>query len=89
VAGTYTILLTVTDTDGRIGMANGMVSIGPVMITFAANRSADFDIFRMKADGTDQGAVFDTADDELFPDLVRGTRDRIAYAAENGTSWNI
>jgi hypothetical protein len=89
VAGTYTILLTVTDTDGRIGMTNGMVTIGPVMITFAANRSADFDIFRMKADGTDQGAVFDTADDELFPDLVRGTRDRIAYAAEDGASWNL
>ncbi len=89
IAGTYTVLLTVTDTDGRIGMANGTVVIGPVMITFAANRSSNYDIYRMKGDGTDQGAVLITADDELFPDLVRGTRDRIAYAAEDTTSWNI
>ncbi len=89
VAGTYTILLTVTDTDGRIGMVNGTVVIGPAMITFAANRAASFDIYRMKADGTSQSAVLATAYDELFPDLVRRTRDRIAYAAEDGTSWNI
>ncbi len=88
-AGTYTVLLTVTDTDGRIGMANGTVVIGPVMITFAANRSSNYDIYRMQGDGTNQGAVLITADDELFPDLVRGTRDRIAYAGEDGTSWNI
>jgi len=88
-AGMYTVLLTVTDTDGRIGMANGIVVIGPAMITFAANRGSSFDIYRMKADGTDQGAVFASARDELFPDLVRGTRDRIAYAAEDGFRWNI
>ena len=90
-AGTYTALLTVTDTDGRIGMANGTVVIGPVMITFAAKRSLHYDIYRMQGDGTNQGAVLITVDDELFPDLVRGTRDRIAYAAEAGfgSSWNI
>lgn len=88
-AGVYTVLLTVTDTDGRIGMTNGTVVIGPVMITFAANRSSNFDIYRMEGDGSDQGAVLITGDDELFPDLVRGTRDEIAYAAEDGTSWNI
>jgi Tol biopolymer transport system component len=88
-AGTHTVLLTVTDTDGRIGMTNGIVVIGPAMVTFAANRGSSFDIYRMKADGTDQGAVFASARDELFPDLVRGTRDRIAYAAEDGTRWNI
>ncbi len=88
-AGVYTVLLTVTDTDGRIGMANGTVVIGPVMITFAANRSSNFDIYRMEGDGSEQGAVLITGDDEMFPDLVRGTRDRIAYAAEDGTSWNI
>jgi Tol biopolymer transport system component len=33
--------------------------------------------------------VLHTADDELFPDLVRGTRDRIAYAAEDDGIWNI
>ncbi|MCX6100921.1 MAG: PKD domain-containing protein, partial [Candidatus Bipolaricaulota bacterium] len=32
-ADTYTVVLTVTDTDGRIGMANGTLVIGPVMIT--------------------------------------------------------
>jgi len=88
-AGTYTVLLTVTDTDGRIGMANGIVAIGPAMITFAANRGSSFDIYRMEANGTDQGAVFASARDELFPDLVRAARDRIAYAAEDGTRWNI
>ncbi|MFC2106519.1 PKD domain-containing protein, partial [Candidatus Bipolaricaulota bacterium] len=88
-AGTYTVLLTVTDNDGRIGMVNGVITIGPVMITFAANRVTDYDIYRMQGDGTDQGAVNNTTDDELFPDLVRGTRDKIAYAAEDSTSWNI
>jgi len=92
-AGTYTAELMVTDTDGRIGMTNGIVVIGPAMITFAANRGSSFDIYRMVADGTNQVAVLHTADAELFPDLVRGTRDRIAYAAEETvmtvTSWNI
>jgi PKD repeat protein len=89
VADTYTVELTVTDTDGRIGMTNGVVVVGPAMITFAANRGFSFDIYRMEADGTNQAAVFHTADDELFPDLVRGARDRIAYAAEDGFRWNI
>lgn len=87
--GTYTVLLTVTDNDGRIGMVNGTVTVGPVMITFAALRTGNYDIFRMEGDGSDQGAVLITTYDELFPDLVRTTRDKIAYAAENGVSWNI
>ncbi len=88
-AGSYTVLLTITDNDGRIGMVNGVVSVGPVMITFAANRVAQYDIYRMKGDGTDQGTVKNTPDDELFPDLLRSTRDKIAYAAEDSLSWNI
>ena len=89
-AGTYTVLLTVTDNDGRIGMVNGVVTIGPAMITFASDRVTSFDIFRMKADGSDEATVYNSAGtDELFPDLVRGTRGKIAYAAEDGTSWNI
>jgi Tol biopolymer transport system component len=92
-AGTYTAELTVMDTDGRIGMTNGIVVIGPAMITFAANRGSSFDIYRMVADGTNQVAVLHTADAELFPDLVRGTRDRIAYAAEETVAmvayWSI
>jgi PKD repeat protein len=88
-AGTFTVLLTVTDTDGRIGMTNGTVAIGPVMITFAADRSTNYDVYRMRGDGADQGAVLVTGFDELFPDLVRGTRDKIAYAAEDGTTWNV
>ncbi|MEI6171496.1 MAG: hypothetical protein WCQ45_03330, partial [bacterium] len=42
-----------------------------------------------EANGANQAAVLHTADDELFPDLVRRTRDRIAYAAEDGVSWDI
>jgi len=80
--GTFTVLLTVTDTDGRVGMTTGTVVIGPVMITFAANRSTSYDIYRMRGDGSDQGAILITAFDELFPDLVRGTRDEVAYAAD-------
>lgn len=87
--GTFTVLLTVTDTDGRVGMTTGTVVIGPVMITFAANRSTSYDIYRMRGDGSDQGAILITAFDELFPDLVRGTRDEVAYAAEDGTCWNL
>jgi len=89
-AGIYTVLLTVTDNDGRTGMVNAVVTVGPAMITFAASRVTQYDIYRMQADGTDQGAVMSTPlVDELFPDLVRGTRDKIAYAAEDGESWNI
>ncbi|MEW5826356.1 MAG: PKD domain-containing protein [Candidatus Bipolaricaulota bacterium] len=88
-AGTFTVVLTVTDADGRIGMTNGTVTVGPLTITFAANRAGDYDIYRMVSDGTFQAVVFNTAEDELFPDLTRRTRDRIAYAAEDGTSWNV
>ncbi len=88
--GIYTVLLTITDNDGRTGMVNAVVTIGPVMITFAHKKLFDYDIYRMQGDGTDQGAVMNNTDfDELFPDLVRGTRDKIAYAAEDDTSWNI
>jgi len=87
--GTYQVVLTVTDNDGRIGMTNDTVTIGPIMITFAAHRGPDYDIYRMKADGTDEAAVFNSANDDLFPDLVRITRDRIAFAGEDGMSWNI
>jgi hypothetical protein len=88
-AGTYTVILTLVDNDGRIGMDLEMVTIGPAMITFASNRSGQYDIYRMQADGTGEGAVNVTSDDELFPDLVRTTRSEIAYAAEDNTSWNI
>ena len=89
-AGSFTVLLTVTDNDGRIGMANATVTIGPVMITFASDRVSSFDIYRMQGDGANQATVYNSsAVDELFPDLVRGTRDKVAYAAEDGTSWNI
>lgn len=88
-AGTYTVVLTVTDNDGRIGMANGAVTVGPVMITFSTRRGPDYDIYRMMGDGTGQGAVRNSTEDDLFPDLVRGLRDKIAFTSEDGTSWNI
>ena len=90
--GTFTVLLTITDNDGRIGMTNAVLTIGPVMITFASDRLGDYDIYRMEADGTDLmslGSVNVTDDHELFPDLVQKKRDRIAYAAEDNTWWNI
>jgi len=88
VAGTFTVTLTVTDGDGRIGMDTATVIIGPAMITFASDRGGNYGIYRMLADGTGETEVRNTASDELFPDLVRGTRDKIAYAAE-GSVWNI
>jgi len=88
-AGTFTAVLTVTDNDGRIGMANAVVTIGPVMITFASDRLGNHDIYRMEADGTNLVSVYGSANDELFPDLRQKVRDRIAYAAEDGADWNI
>jgi Tol biopolymer transport system component len=87
--GTYNVVLTITDNDGRIAMDTKAVTIGPVMITFASDRSGNYGIYRMQGDGSNEIAVRDTAADEFFPDLVRGTRGKIAYAAEDGTSWNI
>jgi Tol biopolymer transport system component len=89
VDGAYNVVLTVTDNDGRIGMANAVVTVGPVMITFTTRRGPDYDIYRMMGDGSDQGAVLNSIHDDLFPDLLRSTRDRIAFASEDGTSWNI
>jgi hypothetical protein len=88
-AGTFTVLLTITDNDGRIGMTNAVVTIGPVMITFASDRLGNHDVYRMEADGTDLVSVYGSANDELFPDLKQKVRDRIAYAAEDGADWNI
>jgi len=88
-AGAFTVLLTITDNDGRIGMANAVVTIGPAMITFASDRLGNHDIYRMEADGTDLVSVYGSANDELFPDLKQKVRDRIAYAAEDGADWNI
>lgn len=85
---TYNIVLTITDNDGRIAMDTKTVTIGPVMITFASDRSGNYGIYRMLADGTGETEVRNTADDELFPDLIKGTRDKIAYAAEESV-WNI
>jgi Tol biopolymer transport system component len=92
VAGTYTVILRVTDNDGRIGMDSEIVVIGPAMLTFASDRGVGghYDIWRMKAgDGSDQQRVLNTPFDELFPDLLRVTRNKIAYAAEDAASWNI
>lgn len=88
-AGTFTVLLTIIDNDGRIGMANAVLTIGPVMITFASDRLGNHDIYRMEVDGTDLVSVYSSASDELFPDLTQRVRDRIAYAAEDGTDWDI
>ena len=88
-AGDFTVLVVVTDNDGRIGMVNATVTVGPVMITFASDRVSDFDIYRMEDDGSTQGVIYNSVFDELFPDLVRGTRDKLAYSAEDGTSWDI
>jgi Tol biopolymer transport system component len=89
--GTYTVKLTVTDNDGRIGVASQTVTIGALLTVFATNRSDDdYAIWKMKTDGTSPEAVLNTAgQDNLFPSLIPGTRDKIAYAYENGTSWNL
>ncbi len=86
---TFTVTLTVTDGDGRIGMATTPVTIGQAMLTYATDNAGNYDIWRMVADGSDVHVVVNTTHDELFPDLVKGTRDTIAYAADDGTTWNI
>jgi len=89
--GTYTVTLTVTDNDGRIGKDTKIIVIGAAMITFASKRNSSYyGIYRMQVDNIgSETEVRNTAHDELFPDLVHGTRDKIAYAAEDGTNWNI
>jgi len=93
-AGTFTAVLTVTDNDGRIGKDHQTIVIGPAMLTFASDRgtSASYDLWRMNADGTDPQILLNTPNDELFPDLLRGTRDKVAYTAAEGgppATWNV
>jgi Tol biopolymer transport system component len=90
------VILRVTDNDGRIGMDSEIVVIGPAMLTFASDRGADgdYDVWRMKANGTDAQIVLNTPEDEFFPDLVRGTRGKIAYASNaaqtpSTATWEI
>ena len=88
--GTFTVTLTVTDNDGRIGKVTKIVVLGPAMLTFASKRTGNYGIYRMQVDTVGSEAeVRNTTYEELFPDLVRGTRDKIAYAAEDTISWNI
>ncbi len=89
VADTYTVTLKVTDNDGRVGMTTQTVTIGPVMLTFTRKIAGNYDIYRMHADGTDQMAVVSTTNNDFFPNLLRGTRDKIAYASDAGGQWNI
>ena len=91
-AGTYTVTLKVTDNDGRVGMTTQTITIGPVMLTFTRKNagSGKYDIYRMHADGTNQMAVVSSAtSNSFFPNLLRGTRDKIAYASDAGGQWNI
>ena len=86
----YTVILTVTDNDGRIGKVTKIVVLGPAMLTFASKRTGNYGIYRMQVDNVgSETEVRNTAYEELFPDLVRGTRGKIAYVAEDTISWNI
>ncbi len=87
---TYTVTLKVTDNDGRIGMKTQTVTIGPVMLAFTHKADNKYGIYRMHADGTNQMAVVSsTTSNAFFPDLLRGTRDKIAYASDASGQWNI
>ncbi|MBN1858559.1 PD40 domain-containing protein [Candidatus Bipolaricaulota bacterium] len=94
-AGTFEITLTVTDNDGRIGMVSRTITIGPAMITFSVDRDGsgvtwDYDIWQMKSDGSEQGAIYlNTGDEEVFPALVPTTRNRVAYASDADGDWDI
>lgn len=87
----YTAILTVTDNSGRTGMDTGTFYVGQEMIVFASERSGnDYGIYRMMTDGSGEGVIYDSpGNDELFPDVIRGTRDKIAYTREDSTSWDI
>ncbi len=91
VGGIYTVILTVTDNDGRTGMDSATVVVGQEMVFFASKRSGNnYGIYRTMADGSGDGLIYDSPmNDELFPDVIRGTRDKIAYAEEDGTNWDI
>ncbi|MFQ6116630.1 MAG: PKD domain-containing protein [Candidatus Bipolaricaulia bacterium] len=88
--GVLTAILTITDNLGLTGKDSVTISTMPATIVFASNRYGSYGIFQMKADGSDEGIVIDTpAADELFPDLVLNTRDKIAYTSNQGDGWNI
>ena len=94
-AGTFEITLTVTDNDGRIGMVSRTVTVGPAMITFSVDRDGsgaiwDYDIWQMRSDGSEQGAIYlNTGDEEVFPALVPTTRNKVAYASDADGDWDI
>ena len=89
LTGTHRLEALLLDTDGRQYTATLSVEvIRPLYLCFASNRDGDYELYRMKADGTDlEQLTFNSVQDREPTQAPDGT---IAFASSaDGVTWGI
>ena len=86
--GIYTATLEVKDNAGQKDQASVVITVLAPRVYFSSNRNLDWQIFRVKLDGTEEeGLRFDG----ITPALNWNTRDKLAVSFwdESGSDWDI
>jgi len=90
--GTYPAILEVQDNAGKKDQASVVITVLAPRVYFSSNRSGNYEIFRVKLDGTAEemlNMVTTAVTDKITPALLWNTRDHIALSGKDGTDWDI
>jgi len=85
--GTYTATLEVEDNAGRKDQDSVVITVLAPRVYFSSDRNGQWQIFRVKLDGTEEESLFAG---EITPALKWNTRDKLATASEDDPGeWDI